>query len=158
MFFFSLFLHFQIQDTRTHIVVELFNTEKSYVESLETVVKVRIYFICLFSWDYFLTLNLTPVSFLSFAEIFESIKITRECITYRNSYGWWDFSNGSNHFACTSTIFGWVTRAARNMGAVTTYRWCFRASGKASKLFVFICEIWNNFEKNLSFSSQHPLY
>ncbi|XP_031626312.1 uncharacterized protein LOC116342734 [Contarinia nasturtii] len=29
----------QFLDTRTHIVVELFNTEKSYVESLETVVK-----------------------------------------------------------------------------------------------------------------------
>lgn len=35
------------QDTRTHIVVELFNTEKSYVESLETVVKVtfNMYFL-----------------------------------------------------------------------------------------------------------------
>lgn len=31
------------QDTRTHVVVELFNTEKSYVDSLETVVKVSMF-------------------------------------------------------------------------------------------------------------------
>lgn len=36
------FSFFPLQDTRTHIVVELFNTEKSYVESLETVVKVNM--------------------------------------------------------------------------------------------------------------------
>lgn len=39
---------FKIQDTRTHIVVELFNTEKSYIESLETVVKVSIYLLDIF--------------------------------------------------------------------------------------------------------------
>lgn len=39
--FISNFIFIQIrQDTRTHVVVELFNTEKSYVESLETVVNV----------------------------------------------------------------------------------------------------------------------
>lgn len=33
---------FYFQDTRTHVVVELFNTEKSYVESLQTIVVVNI--------------------------------------------------------------------------------------------------------------------
>lgn len=33
-------LRFYFQDTRTHVVVELFNTEKSYVESLQTIVMV----------------------------------------------------------------------------------------------------------------------
>lgn len=36
----NLFFSFYLQDTRTHVVVELFNTEKSYVDSLETIVKV----------------------------------------------------------------------------------------------------------------------
>lgn len=35
-------LQFYFQDTRTHVVVELFNTEKSYVESLQTIVMVKI--------------------------------------------------------------------------------------------------------------------
>lgn len=30
------------QDTRTHVIVELFNTEKSYIESLQTIVMVSV--------------------------------------------------------------------------------------------------------------------
>lgn len=33
-------LMFMFQDTRTHVVVELYDTERSYVESLQTIVTV----------------------------------------------------------------------------------------------------------------------
>lgn len=50
------------QDTRTHVVIELFNTEKSYVESLQTVVEVRfiLIFVCnhrLSKITYFLSIS-----------------------------------------------------------------------------------------------------
>lgn len=43
------------QDTRTHVVVELYETEKSYVEALQTIVTVNHSFIIPYEW---LTLNL----------------------------------------------------------------------------------------------------
>ncbi len=37
-----LFLIFSLQDTRSHIVVELYDTERSYVESMQIIVTVSI--------------------------------------------------------------------------------------------------------------------
>lgn len=47
----SLFFFLLLQDTRTHVVVELYDNERSYVESLEILVTVMIIYI--FSVEYF---------------------------------------------------------------------------------------------------------
>lgn len=64
---------FTFQDTRTHVVVELYDTERSYVESLQTLVTVRFPLLLLFFKKISYIILLLIKRFLS-TEIFRTIE------------------------------------------------------------------------------------
>ena len=90
-------LKIYFQDTRTHVVDELFQTEKSYVESLQTIVMVsdgREFHATDFLWQ-----NL-------FSEIFESLEITWKLSSCGSSDCWWNFLHGSLNSSHSREVSG----------------------------------------------------